>query len=119
MAEPLADVAALEARMGRPLDAGETEMATSAIAAASARVRLYGRPWLNPATVPEVVTDVVLAVAERRVRNPEGLRSEMLDGYQYQRATGASGTELTHDERQLIEMVSGRGGLMSVPIDNS
>ncbi|MFD5392757.1 hypothetical protein ACFWJW_00645 [Streptomyces sp. NPDC127097] len=118
MTQPLASVEELTARLGYRLDDEERVMAEAALADISAMVRAYGLPWPDPATAPAVVVAVVLAVAERRVRNPEGYRAESQGGYQYQMpATAPTGVELTPVEVQLIRAQAGIGGLYSVQVE--
>lgn len=118
MAEPLASVEQLTARLGYRLDEAERMMAEAALADASAVVRSYGLPWPYAATAPAVVVSVVLAVAERRVRNPEGYRAESQGGYQYQLpASAPTGVALTDAEVRLIRAEAGIGGLYSVPVE--
>lgn len=117
MAEPLATVTQLAARLGRTLDTAETAMAAGALADASARVRFAGLPWPNPELAPAVVVGIVLDAAERRIRNPEGLRSETLGDYQYSRTSSTpTGTSLSGVETAIIRRAAGFGGLVSVPV---
>ncbi|WP_411140252.1 hypothetical protein [Streptomyces sp. x-80] len=114
---PLATIADLEARLGRPLAADELPFAAAALADASALVRTYGLPWSNPATAPDVAISITLAAAERRVRNPEGYRMEMEGNYQYQLpASAPTGMALTKEEIALLAQLSGRSGIASVAI---
>ncbi|MEV3856061.1 hypothetical protein AB0J38_17270 [Streptomyces sp. NPDC050095] len=116
--EPLADLDQLTARLGYQLDDTEAVLALAALADASAMVRAYGLPWPNRATAPDVVVAVVLAAAERRVRNPEGYRAESQGGYQYQLpATAPTGVALTEAEIRLIRAQAGVGGLYAVPVE--
>lgn len=117
MAPPLATIAELEARLGRPVATDELTLATAALADASALVRAYGLPWATPATAPEVAVSITLAAAERRVRNPGGYRMEMEGSYQYQLPASAPiGVALTKAEIALLAQLSGRGGIASVEI---
>ncbi|WP_431781708.1 hypothetical protein [Streptomyces chumphonensis] len=117
MADPLATVAQLTDRLGRELEQGEESVAEAALADASALVRHYGLPWPVPATAPPVAVGIVLAAAERRVRNPEGYRMEMEGAYQYQLpASAPTGVALTQAEIDLLRELSGRGGLVSVEV---
>ncbi|UQI46723.1 phage Gp19/Gp15/Gp42 family protein [Streptomyces sp. HU2014] len=114
---PLADIAALEARLGWALVGQERAQAEAALADASALVRAYGHPWPDPARAPDVAVSITLAAAERRVRNPEGYRSEMQGSYQYQLpASLPSGVALTDAEIRLLRSLTGASGLYSVPI---
>lgn len=117
MPEPLADLDQLTVRLGYQLDPTESALALAALSDASAMVRAYGLPWTDPATAPAVVVSVVLAAAERRVRNPEGYRAESQGGYQYQLpAMAPTGVALTDAEIRLIRAEAGAGGLYAVPI---
>lgn len=119
MAVPLADVAALEARLGRELAGAERTTAERALSDASAVVRTFGLPWPDPETAPDIAVSVTLAAAERRVRNPEGYRSEMQGSYQYHRpASAPAGVELTRAEERMISAAAGMGGLFSVPMES-
>lgn len=117
MTTPLAEVPALEARLGRTLDPDEVDMATAALATASAKVRHYGLPWPDPATAPDVAVEVTLDAAERKMRNPEGLRSEMDGSYQLTRpASTPTGVTLTTAEVRMIRAAAGVRGIFSVPV---
>lgn len=119
MATPLADVASLEARLGRALDSEETALAEAALKAASAKVRHYGLPWPDPSTAPDVAVETVLDVAERKVRNPEGFRQEMEGGYQYLRPAGEpAALSLSPAEIRMVRAAAGIRGVFSVPISS-
>ncbi|QMU72143.1 hypothetical protein [Streptacidiphilus sp. P02-A3a] len=118
MAAPLADVDALATRLGWSLAGPDADVAEAALADASALVRaVAGMPWLDATTAPDIAVSVVLAAAERRVRNPEGYRMEMQGSYQYQLpASAPSGIGLTSDETRMIRAAAGIGGLFQVPV---
>ena len=117
MPASLATVEELESRLGYPLEGEDRTMAEAVLADISAIVRTYGLPWPDPATAPDVVKTVVLAASERKMRNPEGFRSEIEGTYQYHLPAGAvTGTALTDAERRLIQHSVGLGGVFSVPI---
>lgn len=119
MATPLADIPALEARLGYTLTADELTMAEAALEDASAVVRLYGLPWPDPETAPDIAVQVTIAAALRVVRNPEGYSYEMEGGYQYKRQTGTPlGVDLTAGEKAMLRTATGVGGLFSVPIEH-
>ncbi|MGW1837078.1 hypothetical protein [Streptomyces sp. NPDC002067] len=116
---PLADVPALEQRLGRELVGDERSQAQAALADASAAVRAYGDAWPDPQRAPAIAVAVTLAAAERRVRNPEGFRSELLGGYQYQLpASLPVGTGLTDGEARLIRAAVGVSGIFAVPVES-
>ncbi|MFJ9408575.1 hypothetical protein [Streptomyces sp. NPDC101393] len=119
MATPLADVASLEARLGRTLEGPEIPMAEAALDDASAMVRAYGLPWPDPATAPATAISVTLAAAERKLRNPEGYRQEMEGGYQYAFAASMpTGVDLKPSEIRLLQAVAGVSGLFSVQFES-
>ena len=119
MATPLADVSALEARLGETLTGTERTRAEAALSDASALVRVYGIPWPDPLTAPDVAVSVTLAAAERKVRNPEGFRSEMEGSYQWTRAASTpAGVDLTPGEIRMLSKAAGVSGLYSVPIES-
>lgn len=115
---PLASVESLETRLGRDLAGADLALAEAALEAASARVRHYGLPW-SPANAPEMAVQITLDAAERKVRNPEGYRSEMLSSYQYALpASTPTGAVLTDEEIAILRELSGGGGLYSVPLES-
>ncbi len=118
MPGPLATVEQLVARLGYPLTGPDLIMAEAALADASAVVRAHGLSWPDPDRAPDVVRSVVLAAAERRVRNPEGYRMEMQGSYSYQLpASTPAGVELTTGEARMVRGAAGLGGgVFAVPI---
>ena len=117
MAEPLATVQELEVRLGEPLTGEQLAMAEAALNDASAVVRAYGLPWPDPSTAPDIARSITLSAAERRMRNPEGYRSEIEGSYQYHRPAAAPlGVELTKGEIRMLAAAGGLGGVYSVPI---
>lgn len=117
MADPLATIEQLQARMRTTFTGADEAFAQAALADASALVRLYGLPWPDPATAPEVAVGIVLAAAERRVRNPEGYRMELEGSYSYQLpASAPTGVALSPSEIDLLRELAGRGGLVSVEV---
>lgn len=115
----LATVEALEARMAVTFSQVESVAAGTALDDISALARLYGLPlWgVEGAPVPDAVRAVVLAVAERRMRNPEGYVSEMAGEYSYRLPeAGSAGMFFRPDELSVIRQSAGRTGLVSVPV---
>lgn len=118
MLMPLAGIDELSTRLGFTPVGAELALAEAALADASTLVRAHGLPWPDKATAPAVVVSVVLAASERRVRRPEGYRSEMQGSYQYQLpASAPTGVELTSGEMRLIRAACGVTGVYSVPIE--
>lgn len=113
----LATIDELQERLGRVLVEPELSLAKAALADASALVRHYGLPWPDPSTAPAVAVAITLAAAERRVRNPEGYRSELEGSYQYQLpASAPTGVALSDAEIKILEDLSGSAGLYSVEV---
>ncbi|MFD8142618.1 hypothetical protein [Streptomyces sp. NPDC059708] len=109
----------LYARLGKPVPTEPTELGMGeaalydalAIAATHGKAEWYGKPE----TLPVGVKAVVLAVAERRVRNPNGYVSETAGEYTYRRPDmSALGLALTKGELALIERAAGSRGLRTV-----
>ncbi|WP_025272031.1 hypothetical protein [Haloglycomyces albus] len=117
----LATLAQLEARLGRPIPEGpEQDQAIAALDDASALVLSYGRPTWSTDTVPAVVRVVVLAVAERRVRNPDGMASEQAGEYSYRLSRDTpAGVALTDTEAHVIRRAAGHVGLTSVRVNRA
>ncbi|MFD0374663.1 hypothetical protein [Streptomyces sp. NPDC127112] len=109
----------LFARLGKPVPTNPEEkaLAESAIYDALAIVSTYGKAewYADPGRLPVGVKAVVLAVAERRVRNPKGFVSETAGEYSYRRPEQAAlGLGLTAGEIALIEKATGVRGLVTV-----
>lgn len=122
MMHPLADVTALEARLGREFTEDETPRAEALLEDASALVRdVAGRTWIDPDTellepVPGSIRWVVLRAAERAVRNPDGFSSESAGDYSYQRTGVEPGVYLTEGEERAIRRAVGKTGLWTQPV---
>ena len=117
MAASLVTLEQLEARLGHPRVGAERAMAEQIIEDASAVVRACGLPWPDPETAPAVVRTVTLNVAERKMRNPEGFRSEIEGSYQYHLpASAVTGLTLTPPEEKLIAAAAGLRGVVGMPI---
>ncbi|MFE4257468.1 hypothetical protein [Streptomyces sp. NPDC056883] len=110
--------------MGRPFtDDAERGQATAALADASDMVRAYGNPYWNCAcddrkvVTPRAVRAVALAMAERRMRNPENFVSEGAGEYQYRYAeNGANGAAPSKAEIALMEKLSNKNGRLQTPV---
>lgn len=75
MAEPFATTADLEDHLGRSLTSAEMPRANAALRFASALVRAMA-PWIDATPVPDGVSDVVAAMAARRVTaRADGLKA--------------------------------------------
>jgi hypothetical protein len=117
----LADVAGLEARLGRTLTGDELVRAMAVLEDATALVRgeVGFDVWADPDTgitiyadVPGSVRGVVWRAAERAMRNPGGFSSESSGDYSYQRnAVAGPGVYLTEGEIRILRRATGRRGL--------
>jgi hypothetical protein len=123
VAVPLADLAGMEARLRRSLTSTEATAAEAAIDDASALVRAEsgGRSWLDEDGEPDPrVAPIVLAVALRAFRNPEGFSTQTVGSWTgVLGGTGqdvASGVYLTSHERRQLHALVGALGLVSVPV---
>lgn len=113
---PLASVADLEARLptGDLTESDDVRRAEAALADASALVRSEaGRTWVGDDDeldgVPDIVTTVVLAVAQRRLNGSFTYGS---DGTAQQ----DFGLYLKRDERAAIRSAIGLGGISSLEV---
>jgi len=97
--------------------------AESALDEASEIVREEsGNTWVDPVnptvvTAPRIIKIIVLRVAERKLRNPDGLSSETAGDYSYQRnGVGADGgLYLTPWEIKVLNKQVGKTGLWTQP----
>jgi len=110
--------------MKRTFDSEEdVAEAESALDEASEIVREEsGTSWISPEdpsviTAPRIVKIITLRVAERKLRNPDGLSSETAGDYSYQRnGVGADGgLYLTDWEVKVLHRKTGRIGLWTQP----
>lgn len=119
---PLADVSALEVRLGRSLEGAEASRAVALLDDASALVRdVAGKDWIDPDTgvllpVPGTVRATVLRMVDRAVRNPDGFSAESAGDYSYQRTGVQPGIYLTDPEEKAIRRALGKSGLWNQPV---
>lgn len=123
--ELFADIADLEARLGRQLSSGELDRARAVLDDASALVReeVGYTVWMDsvtgafdPALVPGSVRAIVLRAAERAMRNPGGFSAESAGDYSYQRTGVQMGVYLTDGEIKLLRRAVKRTGLWTQPL---
>lgn len=119
---PLADVSALEIRLGRSLEGAEVGRAVALLDDASALVRdVAGKDWIDPVTgdllsVPGTIRATVLRMVDRAVRNPDGFSSESAGDYSYQRTGVQPGIYLTEAEERAIRRALGKSGMWTQPV---
>ncbi|MGW2398507.1 hypothetical protein ACWCYY_18335 [Kitasatospora sp. NPDC001664] len=110
---------ALFRRLGKPapLEGEELGRAAAAVEDAFALVQAHGHPAWTVDKHPKAITALVLAVAERKFRNPEGLVQEQAGEVSYRMGENTpQGLTLTRGELMLIQKVSGRAGMKSVRV---
>jgi hypothetical protein len=117
---PLADVGALEVRLGRTFTGTEASRAIALLEDASSLVRdVAGKDWIDPVTgallpVPGTIRATVLRMVERAVRNPEGFSAESAGDYSYQRTGVQPGIYVTEGEERAIRRALGKTGLWNL-----
>lgn len=123
MLPPLASVADLGLRLGVTLAGTEAERAAAVLDDASALIRSEtGEDWVDEAEqladVPAVVESVVLAVAYRAFRNPDGFSQTSLGdaAVSYDRSEGQAAVYLTRDERRSVRRAAGTSAIGSVEL---
>ena len=123
--ELFADIAELEARLGRQLSSTELDRARAVLEDASALVReeVGYSVWidadtgvLNDALVPASVRAIVLRAAERAMRNPGGFSAESSGDYSYQRTGVQIGVYLSEGEIRTLRRAVKRTGLWTQPV---
>jgi len=119
--EPLGTVARVAARVGEPItEASDIALATEMLEEASAQVRLYGLPWVDPATAPAIAVTTAIAAAARGYQNPGGLKMERGDAVTLDVDIDyRKGAALTAGEIKMIQMAANtRGRVTSIPLTN-
>lgn len=123
--ELFADIAELEARLGRQLNSTDLDRARAVLEDASALVReeVGYSVWIDPDTgaflpaqVPGSVRAIVLRAAERAMRNPGGFSAESSGDYSYQRTGVQIGVYLSEGEIRTLRRAVKRTGLWTQPV---
>jgi hypothetical protein len=120
VAQPLATVERLAARVGEAIESTEEiALATEVLAEASALVRHYGRSWPDPEMAPAVATSITVAAAARGYLNPSSFSMERSDMATFNRTDeNASGCALTRAEIAALKEYNFSGGVISVGFSN-
>lgn len=119
--EPLGTVAKVAARVGEAITTEEEKaLAVSMLEEASAQVRLYGLPWVDPETAPAIAVTITVAAAARGYQNPGGLKMERGDAVTFDVDTDyRKGATLTAGEITMLQRAANqRGRVTSVPLTN-
>lgn len=117
--EPLSTPEDVAARSGEDIELdAEVALAEAMIAAASAQVRHYGKPWPHRQTAPAIARTIATAAAARGYQNPSGFTDERSDSVTLKRADMyAADVQLTPGEIQMLKEYSGRGSVKSFRIE--
>lgn len=103
MLEPIATIPELSEQVGEPIAEDDTA-ALAMLRGASARVRAYTRREWTREDAPDEVHAVVLQVAERKWRNPEGFIQDTTGPFTTRLPERAGdGIYLTADERDTLD----------------
>lgn len=112
----LVTVADFETRLGQTLDGADLARAQAALDDVSTEVLDVGDDTWTDQTVPDVVTVVIFRAARRAFDNPDGVRSERQDTYQYE-LERADGSYLTADEVRKVRKAAGlANGIRSIEL---
>ncbi|WP_146116606.1 MULTISPECIES: hypothetical protein [unclassified Arthrobacter] len=107
--------------MGEPItDPLDVALAVEMLEEASAQVRLYGLPWVDPETAPAIAVTTAIAAAARGYQNPSGLKLERGDAVSLDIDVDyRKGAALTAGEIKMIQMAANtRGRVTSIPLTN-
>jgi hypothetical protein len=105
------------------IDAADEDRAQAVLDDASALVRAdaCGEDWVDDddelEEVPDVIVAIVVAVAVRAYRNPDGVRSESIGTYSVAYADSSTAVFLTEGERRLIRRAAGCTGIGSISLE--
>lgn len=120
MAEEIATLEELQARLDWQLDTGEQAVAKGALEDLSDDARFYGSQRWDELTAPRQVRSLVLRAAARYMRNPDGfVQSRAGDETIIWSDNGeeAGTARFTENERKILGALAGRGqGIVSVGI---
>lgn len=126
MAELLADVSRVAAKIGEPIaSAEEIALANEMLEAASNWVRYYaGQDAWTALDAPGIAVTITIAAAARGYLNPAGFDEERSDASTFKRGDEggwSNGAKLTADEIAVLQTynLKGKGRLTSVPMTNS
>lgn len=116
--EPFASLVELTARLDFTLDVEQTRDATDALEYLSELARHHGKPWLDAASAPRLVKNLVIAAAKRYLRNPDGYTQSRAGDETLawtDRGHDAGTPYFTDREVKMLETIGGRSGIISVP----
>ena len=121
MAETIATVDELQARLDWTLDDGELGVASGALDDLSDDARYYGSDAWDSTTAPRQVKSLVLRAAARFIRNPDGYTQSRAGDETLawgDRGEDAGTAVFTAKEQQILANLAGKsaGGFYSVPV---
>lgn len=120
MSEPLATVAELASGLEWVLSDDEERLATATLEDLSDDARAYGsESWVDPESAPHQVKRLVLRVARRFMRNPDGYVTsragdETLSWADQGEHMGTA--RFNDDERKMLARLAGKGSIVSVAL---
>lgn len=110
-----ATVSDVEDRMGQTVDVFGTARVSSLLALSSALVgQVIGDRTYDEGEIPAIVRAVTVSVVERALRNPEGVTQQTAGPFSVSRPADAVGLKLTPEERDALQAVIGRAGIVSI-----
>lgn len=124
MLPSLAPLLELKYRIPGGIATEDEPRAEAALADASALVRdEAGKTWMTDgeldADIPDRIVSITLAAAKRAYVNPDGVRSESIDGYSTDYSTASPDVYLTSAEKRAIKRAVGSGGVWTLSTTRS
>jgi hypothetical protein len=120
MADELATLPELQARLDWELDPGEQNVATGALEDLSDDARFYGSSRWDSTNAPRQVKSLVLRAAARFMRNPDGFVQSRAGDETIvwsDKGEDAGTAHFTDREEKILSSIAGRGtGLVSVNV---
>jgi hypothetical protein len=120
MAEPLATIGELKARLEWELSEAEERLAIGALEELSEDARFYGKSsWVSAETTPNLVRNTLLKAAARFMRNPDAFTVSRAGDETTQwtdRGLDGGSANFTDREIKTLRTLAGTSNMMSAPI---
>lgn len=119
MADPIAILDELTARLEWTLDAGEEAVATGALEDLSDDARYYGSQSWTALTAPRQVKSLILRAATRYMRNPDGFITSRAGDETVtwtDQHENAGSPHFTDHEQKMLASLANKSRITSVPI---
>jgi hypothetical protein len=112
MADELATLPDLQARLDWTLSTAEESVATSALADLSDDARFYGSSLWDSVTAPRQFTSLVLRAAARYMRNPDGFTESRAgdETVEWADREEAGTAAFNKREQKMLAAIAGKGG---------